>query len=113
MTEEKKETASPYEWAENPVKLDRAKVEVAEKQPKLKEGEVEEAVKVVYRRLLGRVIGEPARGSKEDNKLATKELLEEAREEGRKEGMTDEALDKIKEAAREEGREEIRKENSD
>ena len=47
MTEEKKETASHYEWAENTVKLDRAKVEVAEKQQTLKASEVEEAVNVV------------------------------------------------------------------
>lgn len=76
-----------YKWAENPSKLKRAQDEVTASGKKFKDGkEEEEAVKIVYRRLLGRVVGEPARGSVEDKAGDISKQLEAAREEGREEG---------------------------
>jgi hypothetical protein len=126
------ENTAPYAWAENPSKLQRAKTEVEAQGKKFTDdNKKEEAVKVVYKRLLGRIVGESARGASDKTAPDLDVLLEEAREEGRQEGVSEEALakirsdakeegkkeaedeidvEKIKEEAKEEGREEIRKE---
>lgn len=76
-----------YDWAENPSKLQRAIEEVKDGGKKFENEEEEEAVKTVYRRLLGKIKGEPARGSVEDtNKVDIAEKLEEAHKEGYEKG---------------------------
>jgi len=94
-----------YAWAENPSKLQRAIKEVEASGKKF----TEEDVKKVYRRLLGRVIGEPARGSLPNNSADVEKAIEKAREEGRAEGANLD-IDAIKKEAFEESRQDAIKE---
>lgn len=77
---------SKYKWASNPSKEERAIKEIVASGAKFKdEKEKEEAVKTVYKRMMGHIVGEPASGAVAKGGEDINKLLADAKEEGRKE----------------------------